>query len=221
MFKRDKPQAARDLDQLNGDPWALGNLSDAPADPAERQHYAEQYDQGIATQLAHAGVDPSHPAFDGLYQMAVNGDLTHGVSGLEDGHELPMSKREAILYAPESVWRDAQAQGTNANALLAEYTRRNPDLAHDLDGMSAAVDVALDYAAERGERPMDNPSKFLSDVASFHRGGVRPQHGDSGRTAGIGARGGPAPTWDDGRNPMDDDQGMVGEIRALQQRRGW
>jgi hypothetical protein len=204
---------------LTGDPWQLGRISDAPADPEERQHWADAYDRGIETKLAQAGVLPSHPNYDDLYRQAVNGDYTHGVNGLEHGHELPMTRRDAILYAPEGTWREQAAQAERGNALLAEYARRNPDLVNE-PGLHEAVDVTMEWYAERGERPLDNPSRFLTDVAGFHRSGVSPQH-DHGRTSGIGSSGSPASNWEDSRNPMDDDQGMVGELRALQRARGW
>jgi hypothetical protein len=221
MFTRDKPRAAQDLSELQGDPWQVGHISDAPADPAERQRWAEQYDENIAAKLAHAGVGPDHPHFDALYKEAVNLDTTHSVAGLEHGHELPLRKREALLYAPQSEWQAAQAQGAQSDALLREYQARNPDLADDLDGMSRAIDVTLEWYRDRGEEPMANASRFLTDVQAYHRAGVSPQH-DYGRTSGIGASGGAASgAWEDSRNPMDDDQGMVGEIRALQTKRGW
>jgi hypothetical protein len=81
-YAKDKPGPARDFDQLTGDPWQLGRISDAPADPEERQHWADAYDRGIETKLAQAGVLPSHPNYDDLYRQAVNGDYTHGVNGL-------------------------------------------------------------------------------------------------------------------------------------------
>ena len=166
MYRRDKPTGAPVDDLgLTGDPWMTGNLHDRP-NPAERQAFADGYDQSIAVKLAHAGITPAHPAFDDLYQGTVNADLTHQVNGLEHGHELPMTKREAILYAPEEQWQGARAQGDTANALLAEYARREPELAQDFDGLSQAVNVTLEWYAERGERPLDNPSRFLNDVAS-------------------------------------------------------
>src|SRR5215831_10713207 len=99
MFIKDRPRAARDFSELNGDPHAVGNLSDAP-DPGERQHWAEQYDRSIEAKLAQAGLTPSHPDYYDIHQAAVNGDMTHEVN-MEHGHTLPMTKREAILFAPE------------------------------------------------------------------------------------------------------------------------
>jgi hypothetical protein len=219
MFTRDKPRAAQDLDQLFGDPWEVGRISDAP-NPEERQAWAEQYDRGIEIKLAQAGVLPGHPAYDELYTAAVNGDLTNSVEGLTHGHELPMRGRDAIAYCGEDQWRAAKEQSARGDALLNEYYRRNPDL-RDREGLHEAVAAAQEYYDERGLVPSQNFSEFLNTTSSFHRGGVGPIH-DHGRTAGISASGGAASGWEEkpDQHP-DNDGGMVGELRSLQRARGW
>jgi hypothetical protein len=220
MFvKRKGP--ARELGELCDPFTPEGELIHDRPNPLERSAYAEQYDAGVEAALARAGVLRDHPNFDAIYRDAVNSDNTlPSGEPMEHGHELPMSKRDALLYAPQSVWEQARAEGESANALLAEYQRRNPDLAHDLDGLNAAVDAALEWYDERAERPMDNPGKFISDVASFHRGGIRPQYEHSHRTAGIGAGSGTYRPDHIHPNP-DDDQGLVGDIREIQRRSGF
>lgn len=220
MFRRDRPSAAADFSELTGDPWATGIINDSPS-PEERQHWAERYDEDIALKLAHAGVAPGHPHYEYLHQEASNLDMTHSVSEpMRHGHELPMRKRDALLYAPESVWRHEVNKAANADALMAEYARREPELAQDLEGLSAAIDVALEYAESRNERPMDNPRKFLDDVAAFHRSGARSYTADSHRTSGIGTgSGGYAPATD--YHPNDDDDGVIGDLRAIQRKGGF
>ena len=179
----------------------------------------ERYDQNVAAALAHAGIGPGHPDYDAHLRAAIDNDMTHH-AGLEHGAELPMRKWDAIAYAPESVFRQQAAHGAQSDALLREYARRNPDLAQDMEGLSAAIDAAMEYAQERGEEPLRNPAKFLSDVAAFHRAGLRPQYGgDAGRTSGIGSGSStlPSPNFE---HP-DDDDGMVGELRDLQRRGGF
>jgi hypothetical protein len=224
MFSRSKPGSpAWDLDQLSGDPWQVGNISDAP-NPAEREHWLSEYDRHVEAALAHAGIGPDHPEYDAHLRAAIEADQTHSVDPMSHGHELPMTKRNAIAYAPETVFREQAAAGEQSAALLRAYQARNPDLADDLDGMSNAISAAMEYAAERGEEPLRNPAKFLNDVSAFHRAGLRPQYGgDHGRTAGVGSGSGlarhtlPGPTFD---HP-DDDDGMVGELRDLQRRGGF
>jgi hypothetical protein len=137
MFRRDKPQAAGDLDQLTGDPWATGIINDAP-NAEERQRWAEQYDENAEASLATLGITRSHPEFDDYYQSAVNADVTHNVEPMSHGHVLPMSKRDALLYSGETEWRDAQSKRANADALLAEYFRRYPELQNE-PGLHEAV----------------------------------------------------------------------------------
>jgi hypothetical protein len=216
MFRRDRPQAAQDLDQLTGDPWATGIINDAP-NAEERSAWASQYDQNAEASLASLGITRSHPDFDAYYQSAVNADVTHQAGPMEHGHILPMSKRNTLLYAPEGEWRAAQDQRTRADALLAEYGRRYPDLANE-PGLHEAAAAAQEYYDERGERPFDNPSRFLNDVQGFHRAGLRPQYsGDSHRTAGIGS--GTYTPAASVEHP-EDDPGMIGDLRRLQRERG-
>jgi hypothetical protein len=222
MFTRKKTDIGHPVDDLGqtGDPWAVGTLSDAP-NPAEREAWVSEYDRHVAERLAYAGIGPGHPDYDAHLRAAIAADVTHNVEPMAHGHELPMRKRDAIAYAPETDFREQAANGANSDALLRAYQARNPDLAHDLDGMSAAIDVAMEYAAERGERPLDSPAKFLNDVASFHRAGLRPQYGaDHGRTAGVGSGSGsytPSPSF---QHP-EDDEGTVGDIRDMQRRGGF
>jgi len=221
VFGRDKPAAARDFSELTGDPFATGLLNDAP-DPAERQRYATQYDQNVEAALARAGVLPDHPEYDRIYRDAINGDMTlPSGDPMEHGHELPMTKRDALLFAPETMWRTAQEQGQRGEAMLAEYFRRNGDL-RDREGLNEAVAAAQEYYDERGLVPSEHVSDFLNTCASFHRGGVGPIHAsaDSGRTSGIGS--GSGTYRPDTIHPdLDDDQGLVGDLRAIQKARGW
>jgi hypothetical protein len=108
--------------------------------------------------------------------------------------------------------------------MLREYQARYPELAHDLDAMAQAVEVAREYAYDRGDHPMDDPQRFLKDVAAFQRAGVQSRRSmsthsqDYGRTGGIGSGGSYTPE----QHPYDSDQGgMVAELRALQRSRGW
>jgi hypothetical protein len=216
MYRRDKPSAVDDLGQT-GDPWATGILHDRP-NFEERQRWADNYDQNAEDALATLGITRSHPDFDAYYQSAINADVTHTVEPMSHGHELPLSKRDTLLYAPEGEWRNVQDQRQRGDAMMAEYQRRNPDLANE-PGLDEAVAAAAEYFDQRGLIPSEHLSDFLNDVAAFHRGGVRPQYsgGDSHRTGGIGT--GTYIPATSVEHP-EDDAGMIGELRRLQRERG-
>jgi hypothetical protein len=218
-FGRDKPAAARDFGELTGDPWATGLINDAP-NAAERQHWAERYDENVTAQLARAGVLPDNPAFDAIYQDAVNSDYTHNVDEpFVHGSELPLSKRQAILFAPEDTWRAAQEQSARGDALLNEYFRRNPDL-RDREGLHEAVAAATEFFDDRGMVPSQNFSEFLNTVQGYHRAGLGPQHESAHRTSGIGS--GTGAYRPDTIHPnLDDDAGLIGELRAIQAKGGF
>jgi hypothetical protein len=83
------------------------------------------------------------------------------------------------------------------------------------------MQVVMERAQELGDNPLANPARFLIDVGYYHRAGARPYRPDTGvdRTSGIGT--GSGGYQDFGRHPNDDDDGLVGDLRAIQRKGGF
>jgi len=230
MFTKSKPGPARDLSEMTtGDPWEVGNISDAPS-PEDVNADLLRYDQHLDALTMAAGVVPGSPAWEPT-RDAIEAQHTYGPAHGEfprHGDPLPMTARQAIAHSPQSFRDDLGEHADFQDDLWNEYRSIWPQLAADPQGTTYAVDHVL---RERRDFYHEDPSRyvrerrteFLQAVAmaqELGHGRPSPYSADSGRTSGIGAgNGGFAPEQ---HSPLDSDQsGMVGELREIQRRRGW
>jgi hypothetical protein len=219
-----------DMDDL-GDPFAPKgeHLHDRPALDAVNKDL-QQMDNQFGDLHLDLGVEPvrlegsaaedlRHNLERQYRDRVVVGNYDCPEAMFADGAIMPQRMEDALRYSSGET-RELVAQREHAtDAMLREYQVRNPDLAQDLDGMSAAIDVAMEFYAENGESPLADPNRFLKDVAYYHRSGVRSQRqssADHGRTAGISS-GAPAARAD-GQEQKGD---LVEELQAIQRRSGF
>lgn len=126
MFTKDKPRAARDFSELNGDPFQVGNLSDAPS-PEQVNSDLRRYDDMLDQQTMGAGVAPGSPGWEPV-RAAIEDQHVVGLAHGEyprHGDPLPMSARQFAAYSPQST-RDAVAQQSAFQAdLWDEFQTRH------------------------------------------------------------------------------------------------
>jgi hypothetical protein len=228
MFTRNKPGVpASDFDDLNGDPWAVGNLHDRP-DVTAVNSDLQQYDSYLDNATMGAGVAPGSPGWEPTRQ-AIEDQHHIGPAHGEyprHGDPLPMTARQFLANQPQSMRDEVTEQAAAADELLDDYAAiYGRELAADSAGLQAAINYVnrqLHYHGRLvGKYITEDREGYLRDVASAHQAGYGtdryPDYGDSGRTSGIGSGGGGSAPVQTGTYDGD---GMVAELRALQKARG-
>lgn len=218
-----------DLDLLMGDPFAPKGerYHDRPPLDAVNRDIAAMDNQfgDLHLDLGAGPVRFEGPAADDLRHRLERNFRDRQVVGYDtpeqmfaDGAPMPQTVEQAMLYSSGETREGVAQQQAQSDALLREYQARYPDLATDMDGLSQAIDVTLEYYGDE-RRPSDDFHQFLKDVSTFHRSGVRSQrsqYADAGRTSGISSG---APV---ARGNTEEPKGdLVDELQAIQRRSGF
>jgi hypothetical protein len=97
MFRRDKPAAARDLNELTGDQHLVGNISDAP-DPTEVNRDIEQMDHHF-DYLGSGAYDARHEAERAMRDQIVTGNYEDPEQMFQHGAPMPTTLENAVRYS--------------------------------------------------------------------------------------------------------------------------